>query len=316
MLHILFIILKIIGIIIVVILGMLLLLLCILFFVPVRYQFKSSFDGTTEGIKVNGKVTWLLHLFIGSVVYENQQLEWNVRIAWKRKKNRREDKTKVSAETIKKEGKDDETELAKSWEEYEVEQKKTFLQKEMEKSSLDGRGIRKEDEKESELHERPPKKDKCIKERPTQIIRQIADWFIKLYRKIKCTIEWIYDKIHVLSEKKEKLADFITDEIHRKAFVKVKKELWKFLRRIKPKRLQGNIHYGFEDPYRTGQVLAGLSIVYPFMGERVLVCPDFEKRILEGDLELFMIHIIVLLCKVILYKEVRITYQDIKNFEL
>ena len=34
----------------------------------------------------------------------------------------------------------------------------------------------------------------------------------------------------------------------------------------------------------TGQVLAGLSMPYPFWGEHVSIIPDFEQKVLEGSL--------------------------------
>lgn len=93
----------------------------------------------------------------------------------------------------------------------------------------------------------------------------------------------ICDKIKLLLEKKERLAEFITDEVHRKAFFKAKDEAFKLLRRLKPKKLAADLHYGFEDPCTTGQVLAGLSMLYPFWGEHVSIIPDFEQKVLEGS---------------------------------
>ena len=56
--------------------------------------------------------------------------------------------------------------------------------------------------------------------------------------------------------------------------------LLKFLR---PKKLTGNLHFGFEDPSVTGKVLAVLGALYPFYGEHIRINPDFENEIFEGD---------------------------------
>lgn len=82
-LHILLIILKIIGIIIAVLLGLILLLLVILLCVPVRYRMEASMPGEIKESTVRGCVTWLLRLIRIDASFEEQELKWRVRIAWK-----------------------------------------------------------------------------------------------------------------------------------------------------------------------------------------------------------------------------------------
>ena len=82
-LHILLIILKIIGIIIAVLLGLILLLLVILLCVPVRYRMEALMPGEIKESTVRGRVTWLLRLIRIDASFEEQELKWRVRIAWK-----------------------------------------------------------------------------------------------------------------------------------------------------------------------------------------------------------------------------------------
>ena len=152
-----------------------------------------------------------------------------------------------------------------------------------------------------------------------------------IFSKIKCTIRSICDKIkHIISkvtstaesvsDTKDRIIKELEDPAHQKAFTKVKKELGKLLGRWKPKTLKGAVHFGFEDPYHTGQVLALLSMIYPFLGGNLSVDPDFEQRILEGKLKIAgKIAIIPLVCflwNLIWCKAVRQTYHDIRNFDL
>ena len=84
MLHILFLILKIIGIILLSILGIVLTLIVVVLFVPIRYRAKIE---TTDGVKklrVEAKVTWLLHLISAHVAYKENKLVWQARVAWKK----------------------------------------------------------------------------------------------------------------------------------------------------------------------------------------------------------------------------------------
>ena len=82
-LHILLIILKIIGIIIAVIIGLLLLLLVTFLCVPVRYRIDVSMPGEIKESSAYGRVTWFLRLIRIDVSFEEQELKWRVRIAWK-----------------------------------------------------------------------------------------------------------------------------------------------------------------------------------------------------------------------------------------
>lgn len=301
MIHILLLILKMIGVIIAVILGILVLLVCVVIFTPVRYQLDASCDGALDSLKVTGKVTWLLHLFRVDLIYEGRKLTWKIRAAWKRIKSEPEDDS-----ALKEEVKDCEKELEEE------------LEKELEELAESGVEER---EKESETSE----KEKKASEKKSSQTTEKSGLSEKTEKKhkadtIKCTIQKICDKIKLLSEKKEKIMEAVSDEVHKKAFIKTKNEVFKLLRRWKPKKLKADIHYGFEDPCLTGQVLAGLSVIYPFVGEHLEVEPDFENKVLEGSLQvkgnIRMFPIVCLLWNLVWCREVRKTYFDIKNLEL
>ena len=136
------------------------------------------------------------------------------------------------------------------------------------------------------------------------------------FEKIKCTIIKICDKIKTCGETKEKVTSFLTDDVHVEAFKIVKREIGILARHLRPRRIRGFVRFGFEDPYRTGQVLAGLSILYPFYGENVDIYPDFEQKILEGDLyikgHVRMVHLAVLLWRLFFNRYIRRTYRDYK----
>ncbi len=151
------------------------------------------------------------------------------------------------------------------------------------------------------------------------------------FEKIKCTIVKFCDKIkHMvghaeekldsISEKKEKIMKELEDPVHQKAFLKVKKEAGKLLKRWKPKVIKGAVHFGFEDPYHTGQALAALSMIYPFIGDHMSVEPNFERRILKGDVKVRggfrMAPLVCFLWNLVWCKEIRKTYHDLREFQL
>ena len=62
MLHILFLILKVIGIILAVILGLILMVICIVLFVPICYKADLHGSGNARELTVHAKVSWLFGL--------------------------------------------------------------------------------------------------------------------------------------------------------------------------------------------------------------------------------------------------------------
>ena len=113
--------------------------------------------------------------------------------------------------------------------------------------------------------------------------------------------------------------EFLEKENHKAAFTHGKKELVWVKRFLKPKKLRVKLHFGFEDPYHTGQVLALCGMLYAFVGENMDLEPDFEKRVLEGSVyvkgRLRTVHMAVFAAKMLLDKNIRSTYHDIREFK-
>ena len=141
-------------------------------------------------------------------------------------------------------------------------------------------------------------------------IRISASKIEQITEKIKCTGHKFCDKINEITEKKDKISDFLTDETHKNAFfLKLKNEAFHLLKKLKPKKIQGEITFGFEDPSLTGRLLAWISMIYPWIGEHTDITPDFEHRTLSGDLSirgrLYVITPVVTAIRLILSKAVR-----------
>lgn len=310
MLYIIGMILKIIGIILAVILGILVLLVCIVFFVPVRYEAAAKFPEDIKSIYAQVKVSWLLHLISGRAVYENGELSWKVRIFWKSIANG-EDDTGAEEDEVKKaetlikepENKVQETVVLPQKEEHiEIQQKENReTQKKSQKDSAESESEKKDSEK-----KREPVWEKILGKLKT------------IFEKIKYTFNQICDKIKVVLNKKEEVVVFLENKTHRAAFARLKKEMIWLKRFLKPKKLKADLVFGFEDPYNTGQVLAALSMIYPFVGEYMNIRPDFERRVLEGEFymkgNLRMIHMVILMWKLVWDRNVRTTFFDAKKF--
>ena len=64
------------------------------------------------------------------------------------------------------------------------------------------------------------------------------------------------------------------------------KEVKYLLRHILPRKLEGILTFGFEDPATTGQVLGILCVLTVFTGNHLEVNGNFEGKMLEGDVSI------------------------------
>ena len=323
MLHILLLILKIIGMIIVGILGILVLLIGIILFVPVRYEGKAVCEKTMKNLQAQVRASWLLHLVSFRLAVKDGRIKWKLRVAWKTMMGASESeaepepeaelKAELELENAKREQKEAKQDEDAGWKTVEkaCETQKEALEevREAETQTVEesAKIDRKKVEKSGEERKSTSKSNAEKKEKES------------LIDKIKCTFQKICDKIKILLDRKEKVTEFLTDPTQRKAFAKVKKGIVTLLKKIRPKKLSAKIHYGFSDPYNTGKVLAVLGILYPFYGEAVEIEPDFENQILEGSCyikgRIRVSPFVGLLLKLVLAKEVRLAYRQIKNFK-
>ena len=291
-------ILKIIGILLAAILGIAVLLICIVLFVPVRYRIEAESAGTFESIDAHARFSWLLHLFSGYFKYQNGEFCWQIRIGWKK---------------------------LNQTEHIETLQNETYREKESEKEQ------EKRDEEVPQKAEptniptkKEPQEKKVKRNRTAKKCGETAESEKKekqsLLQKIKYTYQTMCDKIKVLLEKKEKLTEFLAEPIHKAAWGRLKKELFRILRLLRPRKFTGAVRFGLEDHYDTGRILAVLSMLYPFYGEHIDIYPDFEYRILEGHLlikgRIRGIYAVIVLWNLFFDKQVRTTYEHIKTFKL
>lgn len=313
MLHILILILKIIGIIIAVILGILLLLIAIFLFAPVHYEVQGRCDGDLDSLKGKVQITWLLRLIRADILYKNGKMKWRLRLAWIKRGNTGTGKKQKEVQTLQ-----EQVEKAGISEMKEAEKTEIFGTEEEEASQTVRQKSAHAPESEKRKTENGvPEKEKSVdSEKNGSFYQRILSWI----QKIKCTFRKLCDKIKALSGKKEKLEEFLRDEVHKGAYHKCKKEFFRLMKHLKPKKADVRIVYGFDDPYYTGQALAVFSVLYPFVGGCISVTPDFEHQVLKGSAylkgKIYLWHFVQSGWKLIWNKNVRQTYHDIRNFKI
>ena len=119
-----------------------------------------------------------------------------------------------------------------------------------------------------------------------------------------------------LKNKKETLSKEFNDKRNRRAVKLLYERLKKLLKHYFPKKLSGNIEFGFSEPNLTGEVLGYMSIFLGLFEHKLEIVPYFNKQIMDIDLNLEgrvrLIHLLIAIIVIILSKDVRRLYKKIK----
>ena len=249
-LHILLGILKIAGILLAVLLALLLLILGCVLFCPVVYQ--GSGEKNQNGLKGSLKIAWLFHGISFKVWYE-EGIYYSVRIfGISTKQFKKIFKRRTGKKTEKKQSEEltavQENSVQAEKREYTGQSAKEAVQKEVKKA-----------EEQSSSEKKTERKK-----------------FGQSFRDFRLTLEKICDKI-------KKVKKLLKSEQMKRTKAWIWKEIKALVFHIRPKKLQGNLQFGMDDPCLTGEILAVLGVFYPLYGEYFTIEPFFEKQILEGE---------------------------------
>ena len=293
LLHILLFLLKLIGIVLLVILGLIVLILAIILLTPIRYRIGAS---KYQTIQAEGKVTWLFRLIemvfkLDTGAEEGKRLHLSFRIAWLKLYDNQKPKEKriKQKKTRKTKSKPEFKQSEKVIQAAKPEQPEAMVQPIKTEQAA-------EMKHEEKLIEGP--KESAV-EKILRLAKNAANKILSLIRgvfSLICSILGIPSKIMdgleklenfftKLREKKEAFLAFYNETHNHQWFTAFWHRLKKLLLRILPRADRLYLHFGFEDPATTGQVLGSLSILYPICGEKMELCPEFNEEILEGEVK-------------------------------
>jgi hypothetical protein len=158
--------------------------------------------------------------------------------------------------------------------------------KPMDKSKpSDWQGVKQKNTSDSEDRSVPPDTaEQPVKKRRPRLVSQIMDKIKVTWNRIKRKYQRLYQHFQTSSNKAKMLKKLWETETTQKSYRLVKTQLVRLLKHIKPRKVICDIHFGCNDPALTGEVLAGLAVVYGLSGIQLNVRPDFEQACLEGTL--------------------------------
>ena len=293
MIHILFMILKALGVLLLVLLFLVLLIVCTVLFLPLCYR--AQVQKEEEGfacVKASGRVSWLFGAVALTASYEEQKPEAQILLfgasleTWKRrlKKIRRGEASVSRTE-------ENETENA-------PEAEKTAEQKEPDQKEKQQKVTAQKEQPEQEQEPDAPKKS--ILERFFGRIEYLPEKLLNLASRLLQTafrllelpfrlLEKLEQKIQAgrrLKRKWESVKKFFRSKMFREALLHAKKEVLYFLKKAAPKKVTGTVRFGFDDPALTGETLGILGMIYGKLPKDLSIQPDFEQEILRGDVRM------------------------------
>ena len=295
MIHILFMILKALGILLLVLLFLVLLIVCTVLLLPLCYR--AQVQKEEEGfacVKASGRVSWLFGAVALTASYEEQKPEAQILLfgasleTWKRrlKKIRRGEASVSRTE-------ENETENA-------PEAEKTAEQKAPDQTEKQQKVTAQKEQPEQEQEQEPDAPKKSILERFFGRIEYLPEKLLNLASRLLQTafrllelpfrlLEKLEQKIQAggrLKRKWESVKKFFRSKMFREALLHAKKEVLYFLKKAAPKKVTGTVRFGFDDPALTGEALGILGMIYGKLPKDLSIQPDFEQEILRGDVRM------------------------------
>lgn len=293
MIHILFMILKALGILLLVLLFLVLLIVCTVLFLPFCYRAQVLKE--EEGfacVKASGRVSWLFGAVALTASYEEQKPEAQILLfgasleTWKRrlKKIRRGEASVPRTE-------ENETENA-------LEAEKTAEQKAPDQKEKQQKVTAQKEQPEQEQEPDAPKKSilerffgriEYLPEKLLNLVSRLLQTAFRLLELPFRLLEKLEQKIQAgrrLKRKWESVKKFFRSKMFREALLHAKKEVLYFLKKAAPKKVTGTVRFGFDDPALTGETLGILGMIYGKLPKDLSIQPDFEQEILRGDVRM------------------------------
>lgn len=136
-------------------------------------------------------------------------------------------------------------------------------------------------------------------------------------KKEKFSFEGVYDKILNWKDKVLYYFDLFLKNSTQNTIDDCKEILGKVLKKICPKKIRAQLKIGFESPDTTGYFYGIYCMFSGLFGKNVVIQPDFDKQILEGEFDckgtLLGITLVVAALKLYFHKGLRRLIAEVKK---
>lgn len=338
--------LKVIGILLLILLCLILLVVSTVLVVPVRYEGKASWLGRPEG---SLRISWLMRALSVRLTYDGDKRGtvirvFGIRLGKRRssKKNRTRARKKAEKAVSKTEKEPVSSDAAANGPvdtragnktANEPAENETTINTSAENETADNKNA---EELKSAADGKTCEDDAAKTSSPSPSVHrdhgaggEKASFFAKI-RKVfqsikyaiqnfKFTVSSICDKLVAAKDKAAWFWQFLHEDPAQKALAFIKLQCGGLFRHLKPKKFQLTLHFGFEDPAMTGQVLAAVSMFYGWYCEHVDLYPDFEQTVLEGNIyikgRIRAFSLLIIGVKLLLNRNLRKVYKGFRQQE-
>lgn len=286
--------LKVIGVVILSIIALFLIVLLICLFAPFFYRISAEYD---HQLLLKGRLTWLFGLFKIEFDYDKQFQKTIFIAGFKWNPSRKADKPKKKSGFHKgQELKEEHESTAQAQNKAKLEattqavQNKDKLEATVQpvqnKVKLEATTQAVQNKTDQEFKRKAESGDtnnrskKCqrksrrahqkLKDRLLQRIHLI----IAKVKKFVCNIKYILQNI---SEYYELLMQENTKKAIRKVFCRLKR----LLKALLPRKMHADVFFGMEDPASMGMILAVYGAMYPVLGSKISLYPDYENMMFK-----------------------------------
>ena len=333
-------ILKILGIVVLIILGIMLCFLFCVLFGPICYRLEGSYKeqcpyakGSVSFFGPFLKVTfgyidkeglWYRVRLLFFTLFSNdseflekkqrkQQKKANAQKVRKQQKEekQRKKKAKIQQREEQKERKRTDT---KQQEEKEVKEKLETLEKE--KSNLKCDAVEGKEDNSKMKNTAWEQEKKITKQKKYKKKRNKKTFFQWIREKMTKLLHGFKNKWKRFCKVKKKIQLLIklkNAETTKLAYKAVKKECAFVVKHCKPRKVKGEVAFGFKDPCQTGEVLAVCGVLYPLFRDKIQVIPYFEEPLLRAEIALKghiqIVFIAVAACKIYTNKFIKKTIE-------
>ena len=286
--------LKCIGILLLGLLGLVLLVALLGLLAPVRYRGKlKKREAPEEVLFADGLVSWLNPLVRVRIRYTEKKLFYTVRLFGfcildsekpKKEKPERKRKEKKEKHAENSAEKEDVAERPESGREEQIAES-AQLPDVLPEESEEAIPVESASEDSGDLQKEDTQKEDTKKESFFVKIKKFFEKVKAFPGKLKEKVSRLIKTIKLLWHKKEKVIQFLQDELHKQALGTAWGTAKKVFRHVLPGKLKGHLEFGTGDPESTGKALGILGILYAWYGKGITVVPDFYEKRVVADLE-------------------------------
>lgn len=134
------------------------------------------------------------------------------------------------------------------------------------------------------MEDPPPGDEDMEKRSPRGRIRSIFGKISGIAGSIRERIRQTCESVRRLKKKKDDFLEFWNLPEHGRARKAIWKEAVYLLKKLRPRKAEGKVHFGFSDPSLTGKCMGAASVLYGWYPKNFSLLPDFEHEVMEGEL--------------------------------